>query len=160
MIGNVDNKFNLTESISEGLSSELAEKVRLYKYKENVEAIYINSYKNNSETAIVDLVVISDGDLNIKQVPYSKIYFGDSKVKVNIYSENAKDYNIKMKSSREREACVDLFNGAILFDRDGKYTKLKNDIYKMFDERNLVKSRTFSNNIEFDPPLVLVKKVV
>lgn len=125
--------INLTEEQKECLCSELAKLTSEFKKDETIECIYLCPYIgiDRDKSATLELTLVSEGLHNkITIENYNQLYknmeslekFG---VKIYVVVDNKNKYTISAMSRSELARTNDLFNSTILFDRTGKYTKIK-----------------------------------
>lgn len=161
--------YNLCEERLELISAAIVKITQICKNVEEIDTIYMIKFHQ----------VVAEKEMpTIKIVPiYTEINFGrrnktlienligknNSKklesiiknvkektgIKISIVPSSHYDYSL---FSMDIKYLEDLYNGKILFDRNGKYTDMKNKLDNIFSSKDI-----YSNTIEFKPALTLIK---
>lgn len=154
------NIINITEEQKNKLCVELARLVVEYKKDENVKCIYFAPYKGLGKIRgyVLELTLIKKDsivDEKIKQYNEShqtEDYLREFGVKIDVEVEDEKKYTITDFNLSEIKKCNNLFNSTILFDRTGKYTKIKERLQQIGN--NKAHGIFYYGNLaEINPPL-------
>ena len=131
------------------LVEEIAKIVVKYRKEECVDGITMIMYENSDKDIKIDISIISDTMKNISDnlKIHKKMYYGvDDRyeqnyktlcIKIQTCNQKLSNINLDMNNSTEIDACVDLYNSIILFDRCGKLKKLEYDVNKNFEEKGV-----------------------
>ena len=127
--------INISEEQKNNLCNELAKLVTEFKEDETIECIYFAPYKGFDSTIdeVIELTLVRNNETpeDKENTAQRNSEYKESEalkkfgIKIVIDHDNARKY-CKMavsKSEVSRNNC--LFNSTILFDRTGKYTKIK-----------------------------------
>ena len=165
--------YNLDEEQFELVSTAIAEITQICKQVEEIDAIYMTKFHqtvDEKEIPTIKIVPIytemkSIGKRNKKPMEILvekkdnkrlelilKNVKENAGIKIVIVPSSHYDYSTLMVHYRELEACRNLYNGHILFDREGKYTDMKNKLVNDFSNQDI-----YNNAIEFKPALTLTK---
>lgn len=164
--------YNLDEEQFELVSTAIAEITQICKKVEAIDAIYMTKFHqvvDEKEIPTINIVPvyteISFGKRNKKTMEVLIEEKDNEKleliiknikekkgIKVLINPNSHYNYSILMRTFIEYETCRHLYNGNILFDRNGKYTDMKNKLINKFNIQDV-----YNNAIEFKPTLTLIK---
>lgn len=154
--------INITEEQRKKLCEELGRLVFEYRKNDDIECIYFAPYINLGEIEGNVIQVTIVGKRSIEETLKQDIGEYNSKhqgqetvtnfgVKIHLETDWDEKYTMIALNPSERLRCKYLFNSVILFDKNGKYTKLKEASAKDSVEDSEIKP--FLNLAEFVPPL-------
>lgn len=156
----MERHINLNEIQRIKLCNELAQLTYELKQNKHVQCIYFAPYKDLGSIRgnVVNITVVSDLQIPIEiDRQYQKrisrkeqlSQFG---VKIYINTAQKDGYTYLPLNPSERKKGNDIFNSTILFDRTGKYTRIKEDTEKVGEgeHSNLF---YYGNLAEFIPPI-------
>lgn len=153
--------INITDEQKQNLVDEIATLVAKFKKDEDVECIYFSSYKGLGKISgnVLELIVVTKGNLDeISKgfCEYNKMHqehksvrkFG---VKIYVMFDEKRKYTYLPLNPSELIRENNLFNSIILFDRNGKYTTIKENA----SNHGNIKSGVFEyeNFAEIYPPI-------
>lgn len=153
--------------MNEILVDELARITYKFKKEENVECIYLLPAKSESENCysmMVNLIVKSNNNnkhllnsvLNYNISKEKEEFENKSNTKISITTDLACCYNNifdKKNSLMQKSAENDLFNATILYDKSGKYYRLKKQIDLRYKKLKLSWLFKYEDSINMDLPL-------
>ena len=153
--------------MSDILVDELAKITYKFKKEENVECIYFLPAKSESENCysiMINLITKSkcnndhllNSILNYNISKEKKEFETETNTKINITTDEACCYNNildKKNSLMQKSAENDLFNATILYDKSGKYYRLKKQIDLRYQKLKLSWLFKYKDSIDIDLPL-------
>ena len=103
----------------------------IYKTNKDINGIYVN-YFYRDDLIVARLMLISNKSLKIKELSrFNKMIdelYINTGIKIEIYNSINDDYDYELLYRRQWESCRDLIHGDILYDKDGTYQCLKEDL--------------------------------
>lgn len=115
----------------EVLSFSLRLLTSIYKTNKNINGIYIN-YLYRDSLSVVRMILISDKSLSQEEMSKFDIIieelYKSIGIKIEIYNSLTDDYDNNIVVRRKYENARDLVYGDILYDRDGIYNRLKEEL--------------------------------
>ena len=115
----------------EVLSFSLRLLTSIYKTNKNINGIYIN-YLYRDNLSVVRMMLISDKSLSQEELSRFNIMidslYKSIGIKIEIYNSLTDDYDNDIFIRRKYESARDLIYGDILYDRDGVYSGLKEEL--------------------------------
>lgn len=103
----------------------------IYKTNKDVNGIYVN-YLYRDDLYVVRLMLISDNILPREELSRFNVMidnlYRSIGLKIEIYNSLTYDYDTDITLRRKWESARDLVNGDILYDRDGYYNSLKEEL--------------------------------
>lgn len=115
----------------EVLSFSLRLLTSIYKTNKNINGIYIN-YLYRDSLSVVRMILISDKSLSQEELSRFDIMidslYKSIGIKIEIYNSLTDDYDNDIFIRRKYESARDLIYGDILYDRDGFYSGLKEEL--------------------------------
>lgn len=115
----------------EVLSFSLRLLTGIYKTNKNINGIYINNLYRDS-LSVVRMILISDKLLSQEELSRFDIMidslYKSIGIKIEIYNSLTDDYDNDIFIRRKYESARDLIYGDILYDRDGFYSGLKEEL--------------------------------
>lgn len=115
----------------EVLSFSLRLLTSIYKTNKNINGIYIN-YLYRDNLSVVRMMLISDKSLSQEELSRFDIMidslYKSIGIKIEIYNSLTDDYDNDIFIRRKYESARDLIYGDILYDRDGVYSGLKEEL--------------------------------
>lgn len=159
-------ELTLTEEQRTNIVNELAKLVETVKKIDSIECIYFGVYNfrereelelpklyNMSVTIIKNKNIESSEDLSIDEL--NKTYMSNESLdsfglRINL----SFDYNTRYSNNLESYSTFKLFNGNIIYDKNGEYTKIKELAQEEFDNGK-TKTLCYADNlVKVNPPLV------
>ena len=115
----------------EVLSFSLRLLTSIYKTNKNINGIYVN-YLYRDNLSVVRMMLISDKSLSQEELSRFNIMidslYKSIGIKIEIYNSLTDDYDNDIFIRRKYESARDLIYGDILYDRDGVYSGLKEEL--------------------------------
>lgn len=115
----------------EVLSFSLRLLTSIYKTNKNINGIYIN-YLYRDSLSVARMILISDKLLSQEELSRFDIMidslYKSIGIKIEIYNSLTDDYDNDIFIRRKYESARDLIYGDILYDRDGFYSDLKEEL--------------------------------
>lgn len=115
----------------EVLSFSLRLLTSIYKTNKNINGIYIN-YLYRDSLSVARMILISDKLLSQEELSRFDIMidslYKSIGIKIEIYNSLTDDYDNDIFIRRKYESARDLIYGDILYDRDGFYSGLKEEL--------------------------------
>lgn len=115
----------------EVLSFSLRLLTSIYKTNKNINGIYIN-YLYRDSLSVVRMILISDKSLSQEELSRFDIMidslYKSIGIKIEIYNSLTDDSDNDIFIRRKYESARDLIYGDILYDRDGFYSGLKEEL--------------------------------
>ena len=115
----------------EVLSFSLRLLTSIYKTNKNINGIYVN-YLYRDNLSVVRMMLISDKSLSQEELSRFDIMidslYKSIGIKIEIYNSLTDDYDNDIFIRRKYESARDLIYGDILYDRDGVYSGLKEEL--------------------------------
>ena len=115
----------------EVLSFSLRLLTSIYKTNKNINGIYVN-YLYRDNLSVVRMILISDKSLSQEELSRFNIMidslYKSIGIKIEIYNSLTDDYDNDIFIRRKYESARDLIYGDILYDRDGVYSGLKEEL--------------------------------
>lgn len=115
----------------EVLSFSLKLLTSIYKTNKNINGIYVN-YLYRDNLSVVRMILISDKSLSQEELSRFNIMidnlYKSIGIKIEIYNSLTDDYDNDIFIRRKYESARDLIYGDILYDRDGVYSDLKEEL--------------------------------
>ena len=153
--------YELSEEELKIVSLSIKEIVEIYSKNKQIEGIYMTNFlqkENLKELPIIKMVTIYSGNLELKisEKEREKIDFliknvrDKTNVNISLYNSESTNFSEKINGYKKLGYALNLYNGYILFDKNGKYIELKNRFNKMINSDDIYK-----NVIEFKPSLCL-----
>mgnify|MGYP004705876467 CR=1 FL=1 len=103
----------------------------IYKTNKNINGIYIN-YLYRDNLSVARMILISDKSLSQEEMSKFDIIieelYKSIGIKIEIYNSLTDDYDNDIFIRRKYENARDLVYGDILYDRDGIYNRLKEEL--------------------------------
>lgn len=103
----------------------------IYKTNKNINGIYIN-YLYRDNLSVARMILISDKLLSQEEMSKFDIIieelYKSIGIKIEIYNSLSNDYDNDIFIRRKYESARDLIYGDILYDRDGIYNRLKEEL--------------------------------
>ena len=103
----------------------------IYKTNKNINGIYIN-YLYRDNLSVARMILISDKSLSQEEMSKFDIIieelYKSIGIKIEIYNSLTDDYDNDIFIRRKYESARDLVYGDILYDRDGIYSRLKEEL--------------------------------
>lgn len=123
--------LNLSSEDYELLNFSINLLTNIYKTNKDINGIYTN-YFYRDDLIVVRLMLISNKSLKLKELSrfdnMINTLYENTGIKIEIYNSINDDYNYELLYRRQWESCRDLIHGDILYDKDGSYQKLKEDL--------------------------------
>lgn len=103
----------------------------IYKTNKNINGIYIN-YLYRDNLSVARMILISDKSLSQEEMSKFDVIieelYKSIGIKIEIYNSLTDDYDNDIVVRRKYENARDLVYGDILYDRDGIYNRLKEEL--------------------------------
>lgn len=153
--------INITEEQRNKLCNELAKILLDFKKDENVECIYFAPYKGLGKIRgyVLELTLIEkDANKDEKIKEYNTSHQNEETlselgVKIEIDIEDESKYPTIELDPTQLKKYNNLFNSVILFDRTGKYTRIKKQLEK-FEINKGTGIYYYENLAEIEPPIM------
>ena len=116
--------MKMTKELYNILIKELSKIIYTCSINKHIKAIYLLEFEMSDENIQIEIVLLSDKKINIKENIKIKEYDNKNnkelEIRILTTVKNIEDYYINS------DKCIDLYNGILVFDRDKIITKLKN----------------------------------
>lgn len=140
-------KFKLDKLLYQRVLQIISDYTKQCSKDKNIYGLYMIPFKDEIHN-VVSLNSITN--TKIDQLIYYTLAFDE--IEVTYHEKNFNNYNKGMFTKESINACKDLANSIILYDKTGELTELQNSLK---EDKNF--NYKYNNLIEFEPPLQLKK---